>query len=316
LNATGVRGFGNAVDIGDQTWAVAGASKSVGPASELDVGYAAVIYRDPAAGEPGTNPYVLWQLLTPPQPADLELPGEFGYSVAVSADENWMYVGAPGLNQVHAYGRVTWQDQVVRTTSNAVQTVYSFAGAIQVALDTQLEVSVNSELQTLGVDYQVNGLSEVEFLGDPPGLITAGNFVLGGIYTILTVGTTDFVAIGAASNTVGVTFIATGAGSGTGTANNGEVVDIRRISTKEITNVTTSLNEYFITITIIDSFSVLVNGVLYRPNIDYTYDSGTGDLTWINAPGAGATGLYTVGTATTADEVISLTRARLYAIIF
>jgi len=35
-----------------------------------------------------------------------------------------------------------------------------------------------------------------------------------------------------------------------------------------------------------------------------------------NAPGAGATGLYTVGTTTAADEVISLTRARLYAIIF
>ena len=35
-----------------------------------------------------------------------------------------------------------------------------------------------------------------------------------------------------------------------------------------------------------------------------------------NAPGAGATGLYAVGTTTTADEVISLTRARLYAIIF
>jgi hypothetical protein len=35
-----------------------------------------------------------------------------------------------------------------------------------------------------------------------------------------------------------------------------------------------------------------------------------------NAPGAGATGLYTVGTTTSADEVISLTRARLYAIIF
>ena len=35
-----------------------------------------------------------------------------------------------------------------------------------------------------------------------------------------------------------------------------------------------------------------------------------------NAPGAGATGLYAVGTTTAADEVISLTRARLYAIIF
>lgn len=36
-------------------------------------------------------------------------------------------------------------------------------------------------------------------------------------YMILTVGTTDFTAIGAASNTVGLQFTATGAGSGTGT---------------------------------------------------------------------------------------------------
>lgn len=48
--------------------------------------------------------------------------------------------------------------------------------------------------------------------------ITAGAFVTGTTYTILTVGTTDFTLIGAASNTVGVSFVATGAGSGTGTA--------------------------------------------------------------------------------------------------
>jgi hypothetical protein len=35
-----------------------------------------------------------------------------------------------------------------------------------------------------------------------------------------------------------------------------------------------------------------------------------------NAPGAGQTGVYAVGTTTTADELISLTRAKLYAIIF
>ena len=35
-----------------------------------------------------------------------------------------------------------------------------------------------------------------------------------------------------------------------------------------------------------------------------------------NAPGAGATGLYAVGTTTAADELISLTKARLFAIIF
>ena len=48
--------------------------------------------------------------------------------------------------------------------------------------------------------------------------VSAGSFVAGTIYTILTVGTTDFTAIGAPSNTVGVEFTATGVGSGTGTA--------------------------------------------------------------------------------------------------
>lgn len=49
--------------------------------------------------------------------------------------------------------------------------------------------------------------------------IQAGNYVVGGTYTIVSVGTTNFTLIGAASNTVGVVFTATGAGTGTGTAN-------------------------------------------------------------------------------------------------
>lgn len=48
--------------------------------------------------------------------------------------------------------------------------------------------------------------------------VTAGSFVAGLSYTIATVGTTDFTLIGASANTVGVTFKATGVGSGTGTA--------------------------------------------------------------------------------------------------
>jgi hypothetical protein len=48
--------------------------------------------------------------------------------------------------------------------------------------------------------------------------VSAGSFVTGTTYTILTVGSTNFVAIGASANTVGVTFVATGAGSGSGTA--------------------------------------------------------------------------------------------------
>jgi hypothetical protein len=51
-------------------------------------------------------------------------------------------------------------------------------------------------------------------------VVTAGSFVIGNIYTIVTVGTTSFTSIGASANTVGVVFTATGAGSGTGTARN------------------------------------------------------------------------------------------------
>jgi hypothetical protein len=48
--------------------------------------------------------------------------------------------------------------------------------------------------------------------------VTAGSFVVGTQYTILTVGTTSFTAIGASANTVGIVFTATGVGSGDGTA--------------------------------------------------------------------------------------------------
>lgn len=48
--------------------------------------------------------------------------------------------------------------------------------------------------------------------------VTAGSFVAGQLYTINTLGETDYTLVGAASNTVGLTFTATGAGSGTGVA--------------------------------------------------------------------------------------------------
>jgi hypothetical protein len=48
--------------------------------------------------------------------------------------------------------------------------------------------------------------------------ISAGSFVVGQTYTIETVGDTDFQAIGASADTVGVVFTATGTGSGSGEA--------------------------------------------------------------------------------------------------
>jgi hypothetical protein len=49
--------------------------------------------------------------------------------------------------------------------------------------------------------------------------VSAGSFVVGRTYQITTLGTTDFTLIGAASNTIGTIFTATGVGTGTGTAN-------------------------------------------------------------------------------------------------
>lgn len=49
---------------------------------------------------------------------------------------------------------------------------------------------------------------------------TAGYFVIGETYTITSAGTTDFTTVGATSSEVGVMFIATGVGTGTGTAVN------------------------------------------------------------------------------------------------
>jgi hypothetical protein len=48
--------------------------------------------------------------------------------------------------------------------------------------------------------------------------VTAGAFTVGATYRITSVGTTNFIAIGAAANATGVLFTATGVGSGNGTA--------------------------------------------------------------------------------------------------
>jgi len=61
----------------------------------------------------------------------------------------------------------------------------------------------------------------IEFVVEDMPQTQAGSFVIGTEYKITSVGTTNFIAIGALSNTVGITFKATGAGSGTGTATTG-----------------------------------------------------------------------------------------------
>jgi len=288
LDGTGVRGYGNAVDFGNQTWAVAGASASLGPGSQANNGYACVIYRDPVLGVPGSIPYGQWQLLTQPGTTTSTTPGagEFGYSVAMSLDERWMYIGAPGLNNVHAYGYVDWQEQLIRTTADGTTQSFGIDNTIQINSKYQIKVTLNGQVQTVDVDYTVSSDFSTVTLTNNPGVATAGSFVSGQTYTILSVGSTDFVAIGASSNTVGVEFIATGTGTGTGTALAPTLIEFARYNSFQIpyTASTYNLNNdvnadgrrvSLFTATNIYSFSIKVNEVLLRPNIDYTFAGTT-----------------------------------------
>lgn len=288
------RGYGYAVDFGSKDWAIAGAPYSLGSAGQANNGYACVIYRDQSAYTPGISPYFNWQLLTTPDSVSVDQ-GKFGHAVAMSQDEQWMYIGAPAVNKVYAYGRVAWQDQSVTSTGNNSITEFSIAG-IKITQDDQITVTVNGILQTLGSDYTVNST-----------LVSAGAFSPGTQYTIETVGSTNFVAIGAVSNTVGISFIATGVGSGTGAAStnpfsiefntapgNNSIVAITRNKIQELTTngvtQTFSLAPYLYQVSLsdsnINSFSVELNGNLQRPNIDYTFNTSTKQITFVTAPGS------------------------------
>jgi hypothetical protein len=67
---------------------------------------------------------------------------------------------------------------------------------------------------------------DVQLMNEDTETVTTGAFVVGVLYRIVNVGDTNFTLIGAASNTVGVVFTATGVGGGTtGTATNGIAID-------------------------------------------------------------------------------------------
>ena len=119
-----------------------------------------------------------------------------------------------------------------------------------VGADNQANIIINDPAVEAGHIFEADDVVTVEGIGPPTGsssftvdpnsvapgssivtalktlvsvtanAISAGSFSIGKIYTIKTVGSTNFVAVGASANTVGVTFTATGAGSGSGTATN------------------------------------------------------------------------------------------------
>lgn len=82
---------------------------------------------------------------------------------------------------------------------------------------------------------------------------SGGSFTTGHTYRIASIGTTDFTAIGASSNSVGTIFTSTGAGSGTGTA-------YEQLATTNATDTTTTTG--------LVNYNVSDGGVNYFDDLD------------------------------------------------
>ena len=105
--------------------------------------------------------------------------------------------------------------------------------------------------------------------------VTAGSFVTGKTYRIVSVGTTNFTLIGALSNTQGLHFIATGPGTGTGTAELSQTVETKLreiVSVKDFGATGDGTTDDSAEIqTAIDSLSA--GSVLYFPDGEYLVNS-------------------------------------------
>lgn len=187
---------------------------------------------------------VLLQIITNPTSS---VNDNFGSSLALSDDAKYLYIGASGANKVFCYAlgypRLTTGQTIVGDGSNTTFTVYK---SINSATDVMVIRTLDNSEYYPFIDYTLssytNGVNLFTFTGLPSTTISDYNnvaatggtgsnarfnvsyrltgpgeselFEIGKTYVISTVGTTDFTLIGAASNTPGVSFTATGSVSG------------------------------------------------------------------------------------------------------
>lgn len=122
--------------------------------------------------------------------------------------------------------------------------------------------TTNFSIETQAVQYYTTNATAnftLNFRGSATATVTAGSFVVGKVYTIATIGTTDFTLVGASANTVGVVFTATGVGAGSGTATTGSLNSI--LSTGQAVTCTLMINNGTASTITAGSF---ISGYTYR----------------------------------------------------
>ena len=307
LNATDVVGYGASTDWGNQTWSVVGA-----PGSNDNAGYVNTLYL-----VPGSADYIQTQLLVAP---DQNFgPTEFGYAVTISQDERWMYIGAPGANRVYAYGRVTIEAQQATYAADGTTTIYNYSDTLEIdsAYPEQLIVTIDNLIAIYQIDYVLTA-DNVSFTTAPvAGQVvritrrTAVQIDQQTYYNVTQNSTTGSGtgAVFTVTNTRGVYYpTLTNAGAGynigdtltisytqvcpAGSAANNLTITINSVYSGGIINeftptgtginntATFQLNPYLYTANNIYAFTVVVDGVLQRPHLDYEFNNDSTDVTY------------------------------------
>lgn len=150
VGSTGVSKFGQVIDVSSQSFVVAA------PASSSNKGYVFVYNTDVAEG------ISLNQVITAPSG---QVNDQFGASLSMSEDGNWLYIGAPGAGKVFAYG---WYSAPVTSQSvSATGSNNDFVLTNQTVTDP-VELLVNGSVPYIpNIDYtiiNVSGTYKLRFL--------------------------------------------------------------------------------------------------------------------------------------------------------
>lgn len=140
----------------------------------------------------------------------LESDPSFGTSIAVV--DNIVFISQPtsGVNDAGVYVYVA-NDTVLTDNLVLAQTI---PATVEGTWGNSVTVSDDSNWVFVADSNNV----AIDAYRKSHIVLSAGYFVVGETYTITNVGDTDFTLIGAVENSVGITFVATGIGAGTGTA--------------------------------------------------------------------------------------------------
>jgi hypothetical protein len=339
------RSFGSSITVGKSSLLVIGANRSLN-----DMGYVVSFENK------NNSSYNIQQVLTPPlseipsepysstdysygdfynEPgsynySDPNRFGQFGTSVAISLDEQWLYVSAPVSTRVFAYARITIPDETISYSGDGQTRSFNYSDYVLIddSKPDQLLVTIGEQTLLLTYDYVVT--NENVILTTP---ITKEQTLTISRRTMSTfnekyyynVGTFSNSGHGAKFNVVrnngdySVSLTSGGAGYPVGqeltilgsvvggtTPLNDITITVTETLGDQITqfdysgianfnNSEFKLNDSLFTVTNIYSFIVEVNEQILRPFVDYVFNEVSRTLILLNPPTIGTKVLVTTG---------------------